>query len=235
MERIYPDSIEMNEATGDQTLLLHLERYAFAGKHLLPGYLADIACGAGYGSYLLASQYGAAVEKIFAVDIDEASIAFARNRYPHPLIQFTTSDALRFTAGVVLNNIVSLETIEHLPDPVAFVKHVSGQLATGGRFIASAPVTPSMDANPYHLHDFTVASFKQMFTDAGMREVSSYMQIQRYNPIPLLQRKEKRSEDLRKNVLGYYLKHPGKFFLRLSSLIKDGFTNKYLVVVFEKL
>jgi SAM-dependent methyltransferase len=236
MERIYPDSIDANnEATGDQTLQLHLERYRYAGQHLLPGSVADIACGSGYGSYLLATEYGKHIQRIIAGDIDEPSIAFAGTRYAHPLINFIITDAIRFEAGIALDNIISLETIEHLGDPAAFVLQASKQLVKGGRFIASAPITPSMDANPYHLHDFTPKSFRKMFTSAGLKEIHSFIQVQPYQPLPLLQRKEERSKDLRRNILRYYLTHPGKFFLRISSLLKDGFTNKYLVVVFEKL
>ena len=236
MERINPDDIEIAyEVTGDQTLQLHLERYRYAGQYLLPGTVADIACGTGYGSYLLATAYGKEVTQIIAGDIDETTIAFARTRYQHPLIRFMVMDALCFEAGIALNNIISLETIEHLPNPAAFVQHASKQLVKGGRFITSAPVTPSMDANPYHLHDFTAASFRKMFINAGLKEVRSFIQLQPYHPLPLLQRKEERSKDLRRNILRYYLTHPGKFFLRIFSLLRDGFTNKYLVVVFEKL
>lgn len=235
MERIYPDNIQTDEITGSETLQLHLDRYHYAGRHLQPGYVADIACGTGYGSYLLATEYGEKIKQVIAADIDETSIAYATKRYTHTQIRFVTADALHFDPGVVLNNIVSLETIEHLNDPRSFIQHVSKYLATGGRFIASAPVTPSMDANPYHLHDFTISSFKKMFREAGMKEIDSFIQVQRYNPLPLIQRKEKRSEDLRKNVLRFYLDHPGKFFSRLSSIVRDGFANKYAIVVFEKL
>ena len=92
-----------------------------------------------------------------------------------------------------------------------------------------------MDANPYHLQDFTIRSFKKLFAEAGFREVDSIIQVQRFNPLPLLSRKEKRSKDLRRNVLRYYIDHPNKLMLRVGSLFKDGFANKYLVAVFEKL
>jgi 2-polyprenyl-3-methyl-5-hydroxy-6-metoxy-1,4-benzoquinol methylase len=236
MERIYPDSMEANgEITGDETLRLHLERYRYAGRHLVPGSVADIACGSGYGSHLLATEYSKYIRQIIAGDIDQDTISFARTRYAHPLIEFIVTDALGFEANTELDNVLSLETIEHLENPVAFVQQVARQLAKGGRFMASAPITPSMDANPYHLHDFTATSFRKMFTDAGLHEIDSFIQVQPYQPLPLLQRKEERSKDLRRNILRYYLTHPGKFFLRISSMLKDGFTNKYLVVVFEKL
>ena len=235
MERIYPDQILPDEITGSESLQLHLERYNYAGKHLLTGNVADLACGAGYGSFLLATEYGNKATQIIAADIDEDCIRFANSRYAHPSIRFVATDVFHFEAGIPLHNIVSLETIEHLPDPGSFVQQVSRQLVKGGRFIASAPITPSMDANPYHLHDFTISSFKKMFLDAGLKEVDFFIQIQRYHPLPLLRRKEKRSKDLRRSILRYYVNHPNKFFLRIGSLFKDGFTNKYLVAVFEKL
>jgi 2-polyprenyl-3-methyl-5-hydroxy-6-metoxy-1,4-benzoquinol methylase len=235
LERINPDELTGSEITGRETLELHMERYHYAGRYLVPGTLADIACGTGYGSYLLATEYSKNLSRIIAVDIDAGSIDFARSRYAHSLIQYEVAEATRFEPSGTLNNIVSLETIEHLSDPELFIRHVSAHLSKGGRFITSVPITPSMDANPYHLHDFTVASFRKMFTGNGFKEIHSLKQIQPYNPLTVLSKKESRGKDLRDGVLLYYIHHPGKFLLRLYSLINDGFSNKYLVAVFEKL
>lgn len=130
---------------------------------------------------------------------------------------------------------MSLETIEHLPDPAAFIAHMSKRLVKGGRFIASVPITPSMDANPYHLHDFTRSSFIELFRRNGFKPLVEKLQIQPYKIIDVMGKKEERSKDIRRGLLLYYLKHPGKFFLRIKSLFIDGLQNKYLVAVFEKL
>jgi len=235
IERIYPDSIEENELLGRETLRLHLERYHFAGKHLVKGTVADIACGVGYGSALLVNDYGDSIDSITAVDIDADAIAYAQSKYAHPKIIFKVSSALNFYASENFQNIISLETIEHLPDPIAFVKHMSEQLEPGGHFIASVPVTPSMDANPFHLQDFTASSFRKMFIDAGFIELVSMQQVQPYKIFDIFLKKDKRVEDMRKNVLGYYFKHPSKLILRLRSLFTDGFSNKYMITVFKKL
>jgi len=235
LERINPELAGGNEIAGDQTLRLHLERYHYAGKHLLPGAVADIACGVGYGSSLLIKEYGDKISNISAVDNDAASIDFAKTKYQHPKISFIHEDATRFRAKYALQNVVSLETIEHLPDPVSFIKHISAQLVSGGRFITSVPITPSMDANPYHLHDFTSSGFRKMFQAQGFKELNSFVQVQKFNPFALADKKEERTKDLRKNIIGYYIKNPYKFFLRLRSVFVDGFSNKYLVAVFEKL
>jgi 2-polyprenyl-3-methyl-5-hydroxy-6-metoxy-1,4-benzoquinol methylase len=234
LERIYPDNEKDEKIAGNNTLQLHLERYHYAGKRLSPGVIADIACGVGYGSNLLATIYGKKISKIIGVDNDKAAIDYAKQNYSHPCIEFQQSDAFSFQSPVLFNTIISLETIEHLSNPEQFVQHLSSQLVQGGRFIASAPVTPSMDANPYHLQDFTVSSFKKLFLSAGFKEIDSFVQVQSYNPFKLRKMKDGRGHDLRKNIGKYYLYHPGKFLLRIGSLVKDGFNNKYLVVVFEK-
>jgi len=234
LERIDPDKLVAEEATGQETLRLHLARYEYAARFLVKGNCADIACGIGYGSFLLATQYGDLINQIVAVDIDKASIELARTRYQHPQIDFLNGDALDFQSPFPLQMVISLETIEHLPHPHQFIRNLAAQLEPGGRFVASVPITPSMDANPYHLHDFTRTSFIKMFTDAGFHLVDSLVQVQPYQLFSVLGKKEERSKDLRRNLIGYYVAHPSKLLLRLKSLLRDGFTNKYLVGVFEK-
>ncbi len=234
LERIYPDLVIENETLGQKTLELHLERYRFAAKHVSDGIVADIACGVGYGSYLLADECGHGVNHIYAVDNDTSSIKYALKRYAHRKITFIEADALSYLSPEKLNTIVSLETLEHLESPSAFVRHMVQQLVPSGKFIASVPITPSMDANPYHLHDFTTRDFKKMFTDAGMKEIESIIQQQPYNLFSIVKQKEERSKDLRKNIGNFYVSNPNKFLLRLKSLIKDGWNNKYIVTAFQK-
>lgn len=235
LERIYPANNSSDEHIGGfDTLRLHKERYHFAGKHLVSGAIADVACGAGYGSYILATEYGDKIKNITAIDNSTEAIRFAINNYTHPLISFVQTDAVAYQSEEPFQTIISLETIEHLEDPSAFIRHYARQLVSGGHFIASVPVVPTKDANPYHLHDFTTSSFRKLFTDAGFVEKFSMIQVQRYDQKSIRKNKEGRSGEIRKNLPGYYLKNPGKFLLRIFSILKDGFTIKYMVAVFEK-
>ena len=228
LERIYPDDPRASEIEGAEIIRFHLERYRFATEHCKPGLVADIACGSGYGSKFLASTGST----IIAVDREPAAIEYAKTHYADPAITYICTDAMDFFWGAKFQTVVSLETIEHMPDPAGFVKHMSMELAPGGRFIASAPVTPSMDANQFHLNDFTEKSFRKIFTDCGLKEITSRLQVQSYKPFQLMKKEGPRQ--LRKNLIGYYLRHPSKAFLRMRSVIVDGFRNKYLLVVFEK-
>lgn len=234
LERINPDQLNDAEATGKETLALHLERYHYAGKNLVKGYTGDLACGTGYGSHLLATTYAEKATQLESVDMDAESIAFAQQRYAHPSIHFKQGDLLNIIPEQRFMNIVSLETMEHLPDPEAFVKHISQYHLSGGRFIASVPVTPSMDANPYHLQDFTQKTFVALMERNGYRLIDSILQVQPYSFFKIAGKKEARSKDLRSGLLRYYLNNPSKFFLRILSILVDGFTNKYFVAVFER-
>lgn len=234
LERIIPDYAQASSPEEKASLELHMQRYEFAGKHLKPGIVYDVACGVGYGSYFLSTTYEQEITKLFAVDIDKKSIDYAQERYQHQKIEFCNEDAFVFQQHEKPDTIISIETIEHLSEPAQFVQRLASQLKEGGRFIASAPVTPSMDANPFHLQDFTVTSFKKLFQDAGLKEITCELQHQPYGLNQLFRNKNSNKRAIRRNLIQYYLQHPFKLLLRIKSTITDGLVNKYLLVVYEK-
>jgi 2-polyprenyl-3-methyl-5-hydroxy-6-metoxy-1,4-benzoquinol methylase len=233
MERIIPD--ELSDSFGLASLKLHCERYRFAGKNIAPGRVLDIACGAGYGSYLLASEYQNSVSEIIAVDISTESISYAHKRYAHPKIKFLVKDALNFSDDDKFDSIITLETIEHLDNPSSFICHLYNLLKKDGVLIASAPVTFSTDINPYHLNDYTQNSFRALFALYPLAEKSVLHQVQRVTLKDMMTlKKSNRTEGVRKNLFGYYFFHPRSIFKRMRSLMIDGFSNKYMALVFEK-
>jgi len=232
LERLVPDLVSAHDTTGQDTLKLHLERYAFAAAHITGGAVLDIACGVGYGSRYLKDRTSAAT--VTGVDLSDEAIAYATQLYEDSSVTFQTADALAFQGGP-FDAVISLETIEHLPDPAAFVRHaVRDLLAPGGLFVGSVPVTPSMDANPYHLSDFTPQSFRRLLADEGLHEVAALPQVQPFNPFAVALRTEVRMQSMRKSLLSYYAKHPRKMLLRLRSTVIDGFNNKYLTLACRK-
>ncbi len=233
LERLSPDRAGADGATGLETVALHLERYRFAATHARPGLLLDMACGVGYGTELLA-ECRADLHHVIGVDVSAAAIGQARASYAHPRVAFVQADALRYAAPALCDTVVSLETIEHLSDPMAFVEQALRSLRAGGRFVASVPVTPSVDANPHHLHDFTPSSFRQLGEAVGLQEVASFLQVQRFDPASVLMRRERRMQDMRRGLLGYYLRHPGAAWRRGISTLRHGFANYYLTLVWEK-
>lgn len=231
LERLVPDLVERADETGRKTLLLHLERYEFAAEQITEGArVLDLACGVGYGTRLMADAVEHAAAFV-GVDLSEESVAYARERYGNDRIRYRVGDAMQFSDEEGFDVIVSLETIEHLPQPTEFIASIKGSLKPNGLFIGSVPTTPSVDANPHHLHDFTANSFRRMLSDLSFEEISAFEQVQPFNPFPVVLRSERRLEDMRENLIRYYLSHPGAAYKRAISTVIHGFKNKYLTVV----
>ena len=229
LERIVPEELAEGETTGLETLHLHVARYNFAYRHLGgASRILDIACGVGYGSDIL--KHENSVASIVGVDISADAISYAQAHYARDGVSFVKQDVMTFE-GAAFDAVISLETIEHLPAPEAFIARVvSKLLKPGGVFIGSAPVTPSVDANPHHMTDFSRRSFRRLLSSHGLVEMDSLIQVQPFNPFKVATRSEQRTENLRKNLVGFYASHPSKAVLRLWSTLKDGFNNKYLTL-----
>jgi len=163
LERLVPDELRSGDVTGEEALRISLERYGFAAQHARPGRLLDLACGVGYGTRFL-TDHAAQLTAALGVDLSEHAVAYATERYANDRTGFLACDAMQFEDAASFDTIVSIETIEHLPDPEGFVERLVGLLRPGGHLVGSVPITPSVDANPHHLHDFTDRSFRQRST-----------------------------------------------------------------------
>lgn len=236
IERIYPPDLDPASPGDQNALRIHLERYEFAARHLCGEQVLDMACGCGYGSALLAERHPD--KQVTGVDIDPAAIAYARQHYQLPNLRYVCADAESFAATQRFDSIVSLETIEHLPNPRQLVANYARLLAAGGRVIASVPITPTLDGNPHHLHDFSRRSFLALFRHHRLRpDTQELEQIQWWQFRGLFSRrpdhaKRHRSEGVGNAVLNYYRRHPTYLLARLASMLRYGFSNRYLTCLF---
>lgn len=236
IERIYPPDLDPASPSDQATLHIHLERYEFAARNLGGERVLDMACGCGYGTALLAERHPD--KQVTGVDIDPKAIAYAQRHYQLPNLRYVCADAERFDEGQGFDSIVSLETIEHLPDPVRLVANYARLLTAGGRVIASVPITPTLDGNPHHLHDFSRRSFLALFRRHRLHPSEQALeQIQWWQFRGLFSRrpdhaKRHRSEGVGNAVLGYYRRHPTYLFSRLAAMLRYGFSNRYLTCLF---
>jgi SAM-dependent methyltransferase len=233
LERIIPDEIRTEGATASETLKLHLERYQFAAGHLVPGTLLDMACGVGYGTALLVSAIPQISEAV-GVDVSPAAVDYACRQYARGRVRFECADAMTYSPGVRFDNIVSLETVEHVDDPVKLFARFSALLAPGGRLVASVPVTPSVDANPHHKNNFTVHRFQRLGAPHSLKLLGRLDQTQPFSPFALALKTESRAKGLRPKMGRFYIEHPSHMLLRLWSTLTDGFVNKYVTLVWSR-
>lgn len=233
LERINPLDLDQNNSIDLETYNIHLERYAFASQHLVKGNILDVACGVGYGSYFLSNSLCEPYQ-IAAVDADKDAVSFALKNYNNSRIRYFVDDAYSYKPPFQISNIISLETLEHLENPELFISHAATFLKPGERFIVSVPITPSMDFNPYHLHDFTEKRLCHLFQENNFRLIKSITQTHKVKVKTIISTKNPRFKFNYKMLISFYLKNPDKLWQRIKSLFKDGFTNKYFIAVFEK-
>jgi ubiquinone/menaquinone biosynthesis C-methylase UbiE len=141
----------------------HLHRYYFA-KSLVKGCrVLDVACGEGYGSWILSSE---ALE-VVGVDIAPDAVTHARERYTDSNVSFVEASAakLPFDDGV-FDAVVSFETIEHVTFHKEMMSEIKRVLNKDGIFIISSPNKQyySIESgyhNPFHVKEL----FKEEFTE----------------------------------------------------------------------
>lgn len=233
LERLVPELMDPADRAGAETLELHLERYRFAARQARPGRLLDLACGVGYGTRLMADQQPA-VAAALGVDVAPDAVEYARAHYADERVSFLLADGMSFEDSRGFDTIVSLETVEHVADPKAFFARLLGLLRPGGVLVSSVPVTPSVDLNPHHSSDFTRRGFRRMGADHGLVERAELEQIQRVSPLELFRGQRFKRDNLRSNLLGYYLGHPGAAFGRLASTLRYGFASHYLTLAWQR-
>ena len=141
----------------------HVYRYGFAVRFAPGKDVLDVACGEGYGTAALAA---AGARLVVGVDADQATCAYAAQKYGSYGIQVRAGDALALPLGAgSVDLVVSFETIEHLPDPAAFLDECRRVLRPDGTLVISTPnvdvfnPTRSTELNPYHCSEMTIGDF----------------------------------------------------------------------------
>ena len=155
-ERIVPDE------TSPGIVALHLKRYEFAAPFCRGGEVLDAGCGVGYGSAFLAGV----ARRVVGVDRDEQAIAYAREHYERPNVEFRVGDLLRLEVGdASFDAVCSFETIEHVEDADAFVAEIARVLRPGGAFVVSTPraeETTTAPENPFHRVELSGSDFEAL-------------------------------------------------------------------------
>ncbi len=143
----------------------HLHRYAYAAEFVQNRRVLDLACGEGYGSYLLART----AAKVVGIDIDRQAIKHARNKYLKSNLDFKVGSItdIPIEGNDVFDAIVCFEALEHVEEHENLLKEVKRLLTPAGLFIVSTPNKRTYSdetqlSNPFHLHELYFDEFKEL-------------------------------------------------------------------------
>jgi GT2 family glycosyltransferase/SAM-dependent methyltransferase/glycosyltransferase involved in cell wall biosynthesis len=135
--------------------LEHFHRYALAlalakGKTVL-----DIACGEGYGTFLLAES----ADSVIGIDISEDAITHASSVYTKSNLKFLRGSATKIDLPAEsFDLVVSFETIEHLFEQSQMLSEIRRVLRPDGILLISSPNRPiyseeSGEPNEFHVRE----------------------------------------------------------------------------------
>ena len=143
----------------------HLHRYLYASQFVEGKRVLDLATGEGYGASLLARQASA----VTGIDLDEATIGHAQDRYDQANLTFLVGDITEvpIPESGCFDVIVCFEAIEHVAEHKRLLGEVKRLLAKNGLFIVSTPnknvyKQESDDENPFHVRELDLEELAQL-------------------------------------------------------------------------
>jgi trans-aconitate methyltransferase len=169
-QRDQPPGVPPLELTGERTLpdipqenywfRRHLAVYEWIADRATGLRVADLACGEGYGSDVLARTAAEAV----GVDANPETFEHARLRYRRPNLRFERT--LVESYDEPCDAVVFLQTIEHIADPAALLERFAAlapvsYISTPNR-LTLAPQGASKSDNPWHLHEYTAEEYREL-------------------------------------------------------------------------
>lgn len=153
-------------------------RYKMA-RTLCFGHVVDAACDAGYGSWFISLNPD--VTHVTGLDIDQAAIEAAtwlcksktddNARVTFRLGDLNGDDPFRLVAHQV-DVLVTAETLEHLQDPIAFLKKAEARGFR--RIVATFPSFKTTHFNPHHLHDLQRGDIEAPMAESGWKTVAHH-------------------------------------------------------------
>jgi 2-polyprenyl-3-methyl-5-hydroxy-6-metoxy-1,4-benzoquinol methylase len=143
---------------------VHLDRYRMACGLAAGKDVGDIACGTGYGSWLLRTEGLAG--SVVGIDIDPRAIQYGQKYYAAEGIRRVATDALHTgLESESLDLVVSFETLEHLDDGNGLLAEFVRLLRPGGRLLISTP--NDWGSTQHHLVSYDYAGFVALLRRHG--------------------------------------------------------------------
>lgn len=156
MERIELSKKELLRMEHFIRKFYHVQRY-FIIRQFCWGRVLDIACGVGYGSYIISTNLD--VSAVMGIDQNSDAITYANVEYASEKVSYHVGnvESCVFSADVL----VSIETIEHLFNP--FDLGILARKSNVKDVIVSYPTKKSTNYNPFHTYDLHQGDILKIF------------------------------------------------------------------------
>jgi len=143
----------------------HLHRYALATEFVKGKMVLDLACGEGYGSYMLAQH----AEHVTGIEIDRKVVAHAKSTYLRNNLDFVEGSItdVPIVGERRFDVIICFEGIEHVEDHGKLLSEVKRLIKRDGLFIVSTPnkaiyTDKTGRNNPFHVKELYFDEFKTL-------------------------------------------------------------------------
>lgn len=118
------------------TAIHHIKRYTFLLNYILPGSVLECASGTGYGAAILSRL--SQITHYHGVDLSDDAVFASLSYNQDARFAFHVVD-LAETTSELYQNVISLETIEHVSNPYRFIELLMGKMAPDGQLLLSFP------------------------------------------------------------------------------------------------
>lgn len=161
----------------------HLLRYELAANFLenkfgeIKTIGADIFCGNGYGSYLVASKLK--MTEILSIDASKEAIELANNHYKiENRINFINKFFPFELDKDKYDYVISFESIEHIQNDIQFIETIISAIKNNGYWFLSTPNEEVMSLkknnNKFHFRHYTNKTISNIFKKYNLEVIKQY-------------------------------------------------------------
>ncbi len=145
--------------------LMHLKAYEVATSMATGRDVLDVGCNTGYGTI----GFAGVARRVVGVDVSQTAIAAAQAIAVDGRPEFLTSDGLSLPfPDASFSLVVAFQVLEHLDDPLAFLRELARVSAPGGIILLTTPnaatrLFPGMSPwNRFHVREYRAAELDEL-------------------------------------------------------------------------